>query len=79
MKYYFTGEQYLIIWDRYKIQRSIGYLDDRIDYWQKHVQPKVKLTYDESNEVDADDNVDNGWYGAISGLEKDINWFLLQL
>jgi hypothetical protein len=69
MIYYFTEEQWCTIWkDDWK-----GITHDRIQLWNSKYS-KSKLVYIESPEW----NVIDTW-GSITGDEKDINWFLLQL
>jgi hypothetical protein len=72
MTYNFTRDQWDHIWD--DMYPGIDFVDARIKYWNKHLKPKFNLQYNESM-FEKDPDV----YGSITGDEKHINWFLLNL
>jgi hypothetical protein len=72
MIYYFTRDQWDHIWDD-MYPTTINRASERINYWNKHLQSKYNLIYTESLFLAPD------VYGSITGDEKYINWFLLQL
>jgi hypothetical protein len=72
MKYYFTSAEYDKLWLRVEGEYEPIY-ERRLAHWNKNYT-NYKLTYSEDAY-----KTDPGYYGYITGEEKHINWFLLQL
>lgn len=71
-----SSEQYVNLWDKYNVPRDAASIHDRINFWESKIQQQHhNLEYFE--QTDCQD--DYGWYGTITGEEKYVNWFLLQL
>ena len=70
-----SGEQYGKLWDKYNVPRCAESIHDRISFWESKIQQQQhNLIYFESNNDD-----DYAWYGTITGEEKYVNWFILNL
>lgn len=70
MKYELTKEQFTKLWNITSPDYDFHYRYDRHAYWREVYQPKYKLKYMETG----------SWrITHISGEQKHIDWFLLQL
>lgn len=93
-KHYLTEDQYNIIWTSWINESQSNYssackedIQHRIYLWNTLFKNKFNLSYTEplllndSGEPSITDEMRNqpDFWGTISGSEKNINWFLLQL
>jgi hypothetical protein len=71
---YLTESQYKKLWkESGMVLADISPLG-RYLMWEEHFKHKYKLDY-----VENGDFQHPAFYGSVTGDEKDINWFLLQL
>jgi hypothetical protein len=68
-----SPEQYEKLWDKYNVPRYSESIQDRLNFWKSKIQPHHNLVYFESNKDDY------AWYGTITGEDKYVNWFILNL
>jgi hypothetical protein len=82
MKYYLTEKQWdnLPFWNIIEVKNSNSN-KARVRLFQKYVQTKFNLKYDEilANDNDDYEELPPGWWGIVDGDEKYITWFLLTL
>lgn len=93
-KHHLTEQQYMTIWtiwiDQLESNYSSAYKGDILNrklLWRQHFKNKFKLTYTEPSLINDDgepsitDEMRNqeDFWGTVSGSNKAITWFLLQL
>lgn len=75
-----SREQYHMLWSDKGFSVDFD-PTDRINYWNNHHRPTTNLDYSENIDhiADAENQIHNsGYWGELSGEDKDINWFILK-
>jgi hypothetical protein len=79
--YNLTRREFNSLWQKYKRNgEKLLSASARVYYFEKNLSKSLKLKYFEENSLYFEENsAAAGFFGTLSGNEKDINWFLLQL